>query len=316
MAGVQSDETIAPVRALESQSRVVETRTTGVKIVWHIWDPLQNKGDKDAGSGSKQVPLALFHGGSGSWTHWFRNIAALRDSGRKVIVPDLPGFGDSDALQLPDGGDADASAVHVAAALRELVGKNNVVDIVGFSFGGLIGGLVTDLEPSLVRRLVLVGAPAFGVRGPRPSLGKWKHLKDQAARDAVHRANLRVLMVAKDESVNDLGVRLHSDNQRRDRMRKRKLAGSDILLKKLSRARCRLDAIYGDSDALYRGKMKELSVILHSLPTLGRFIRIPKAGHWVQFEEAELFNKTLIEILKDEKLPASAPRPGIEKARL
>ena len=39
--------------------------------------------------------MLLLHGGSGSWTHWLRNIQPLVDAGRQVLVPDLPGFGDS-----------------------------------------------------------------------------------------------------------------------------------------------------------------------------------------------------------------------------
>ena len=41
------------------------------------------------------MPTVLLHGGSGSWNHWVRNIDALLASGRQVIAPDLPGFGDS-----------------------------------------------------------------------------------------------------------------------------------------------------------------------------------------------------------------------------
>jgi 2-hydroxy-6-oxonona-2,4-dienedioate hydrolase len=40
-------------------------------------------------------PVVLFHGGSGSWTHWVRNIQPLVAAGRQVIAADLPGFGDS-----------------------------------------------------------------------------------------------------------------------------------------------------------------------------------------------------------------------------
>lgn len=42
-------------------------------------------------------PLVLFHGGMGSWTHWARNIPALR-SRFTIHAPDLPGCGDSLAV--------------------------------------------------------------------------------------------------------------------------------------------------------------------------------------------------------------------------
>src|SRR5712691_9914772 len=51
-------------------------------MVWRIW-----------GEGP---PLVLLHGASGSWTHWIRNVRPLAARFR-VLVPDMPGYGDSDA---------------------------------------------------------------------------------------------------------------------------------------------------------------------------------------------------------------------------
>jgi len=47
-------------------------------------------------------PLVLVHGGHGSWLHWVRNIEALAKQYR-VLVPDLPGFGDSGDLPADAG---------------------------------------------------------------------------------------------------------------------------------------------------------------------------------------------------------------------
>ena len=41
--------------------------------------------------------LIMFHGGTGSWTHWIRNIPALRDH-FTVHAYDLPGNGDSPSV--------------------------------------------------------------------------------------------------------------------------------------------------------------------------------------------------------------------------
>lgn len=38
--------------------------------------------------------LFVFHGGSGSYRHWIRNLAALAKH-FALCIPDLPGFGDS-----------------------------------------------------------------------------------------------------------------------------------------------------------------------------------------------------------------------------
>ena len=80
-------------------------------------------------------PLLLLHGGSGSWNHWVRNLAALARCGRRVLVPDMPGFGDSDAP--PDGSDADALPRWLELGVRHLLGARTI-DVAGFSFGAWI----------------------------------------------------------------------------------------------------------------------------------------------------------------------------------
>jgi pimeloyl-ACP methyl ester carboxylesterase len=81
-------------------------------MVWHTWGQATRR--------PELAPLVLLHGGSGSWMHWLRNIPALVDSGRWVLVPDLPGFGDS---AVPAGGsDADALPEPMEQGLNMLVG--------------------------------------------------------------------------------------------------------------------------------------------------------------------------------------------------
>ena len=117
-------------------------------MVWRHW-----------GSGPAVV---LLHGGSGSWTHWLKNIDALaRD--HTLWIPDLPGCGDS---ALPPGAyDADSVFEHVAAGIAQ-VAQGQAVDLVGFSFGALVCGFIAAHHPELVRRLVLVAPPALGLKHP------------------------------------------------------------------------------------------------------------------------------------------------------
>ncbi|HEX6363079.1 MAG TPA: alpha/beta fold hydrolase, partial [Albitalea sp.] len=84
--------TLADVSALESASCRSHTPCGDAHLLWHEW-----------GAGPAVVML---HGGSGSWTHWVRNIAPLAAAGRRVLLPDMPGFGDSP--KPPQGHDADA----------------------------------------------------------------------------------------------------------------------------------------------------------------------------------------------------------------
>lgn len=249
-------------------------------LVWHTW------GDGE--------PLVLLHGGSGSWTHWIRNVEALAAAGRRVVVPDLPGFGDS--ARPPEGQDADAVAPALAKGIRELLG-DAPVDVVGFSFGGLCGALMAVDAPQQLRRLVLVGAPGLGLRSRRLPLTPWRDQSTEEGQRAAHRSNLATLMLHHDEAIDDLAVSLQAANVPRDRMHRRKLALTDILLHKLPEIRCPLDAIYGEQDALYRDAIPELKARLATAPTLGELVLMPDVGHWVQYEAAEAFNRELLRLL-------------------
>jgi pimeloyl-ACP methyl ester carboxylesterase len=251
------------------------------ELVWHEW-----------GRDSAE-PLLLLHGGSGSWTHWIRNVEALAAAGRRVVVPDLPGFGDSS--RPPGGQDADAVAPAVAEALPALLGERPV-DVVGFSFGGLCATLLAASHPQRVRRLVLVGAPGLGLRDRRLPLTSWRDQPTPEGRLAAHRSNLAMLML-RPQAVDDLAVALQAANVPRDRMQRRRLAMTDILARTLPTLRCRVDAIYGEEDALYRDALPALREKLAAAPTLGELVLLPGAPHWLQYEDPATFHRELLRLL-------------------
>src|SRR2546425_8694768 len=108
-------------------------------MVWRIW-----------GEGP---PLVLLHGASGSWTHWIRNVVPLAARFR-VLVPDMPGFGDSDAP--PEPHTADGLSDLVASGLDAVLPPPAELDLAGFSFGGTIAGLVAARPTRRIRTLVLL----------------------------------------------------------------------------------------------------------------------------------------------------------------
>ena len=278
----------AAVATLARQARRVGTPCGDGEIVWHVW------GETGGGAGAGAPPLVLLHGGSGSWTHWVRNIAALVDGGRTVWVPDLPGFGDSAAP--PGGGDADALVAPLAAGLRQLFGARPC-DLVGFSFGGLTAGLLLAAHPGLARQLVLVGAPAMGVVPARQfALRAWRHLP-AAGQLAAHRHNLAALMFqdpALIDAEDGLALGLHVANVLRDRMPRRRLAHTDALARALPQVRCPVHAIYGASDALYKRWITRLQAAYEgAAPGFRGLALIEGAGHWVQFERSEAFLQAL-----------------------
>ncbi|MEO6322444.1 MAG: alpha/beta fold hydrolase [Polaromonas sp.] len=268
---------------LKTATRIETPCGTGA-MVWHLWG-------KDSCHPSL-APLVLLHGGSGSWTHWLRNIGALVDSGRWVLVPDLPGFGDSAAPL--HGTDADALPGLVEHGLQRLLG-DAACDLVGFSFGGLVAGFIAVQFAARVARLVLVGAPGLGIAPEKAiRLNAWRHFTESGQRDEVHRRNLAALMLFHPESITELALRLQVANVLRDRMKGRSLSRTDVLARSLARVPCPVHAIYGSEDALYRGRMQALVPALRQATGFRSLTLIEAAGHWVQFERAEAFNAALL----------------------
>lgn len=276
----------ADVQRLLACATRLETPCGEGRMVWHRWAPV---------APGRHRPVVLLHGGSGSWTHWLRNIEALVGSGREVLAADLPGFGDS-ALP-PRGRDADVLPEPVEAGLRGLLG-DGACDMVGFSFGGMVAGLLAAQFPARAACLVLVAAPGLGLAVRNSiTLTAWRHLSDPAEREAVHRSNLAALMLYRPEAISALALRLHTDNTLRDRMKGRRLAYTDILARALESVSCPVFAIYGREDALYRQRQEALAPALQAAPDFRGMHWVEGAGHWVQFEQPEAFDALLLALL-------------------
>ena len=265
-----------------------ETQLHGARMVWHAWGLVQHPA------------LVLLHGGSGSWTHWVRNVATLRDAGWRVLVPDLPGFGDSD---LPAGcTDVDALPAHLHAGLQQLQASaacGDRVRVVGFSFGGMAGALWLAAHPQDAEQLVLVGAPGMGMAtSQRVPLKGWRHLPTPEAQNQVHRHNLMALMLEWPTSLDDLALSLHAANVQRDRMPRRRLSSTDIVARALPQLQVPVSAIFGEHDALYRERLSELQVAMPCLAQVwGQWHTVAGAGHWVQYEAAQAFDQALQQVL-------------------
>ena len=276
-------ETVQQAQALAAQARRADTACGPGRLVWHVWG--------DAG----RPPLLLLHGGSGSWTHWVRNIAPLVAAGWQVLVPDMPGFGESAAP--PDGEDADVLPGWLEAGLQALIGANPL-PAVGFSLGALVAGLWTQQAPARISRLVLVGSPALSADRLAPlDLRRWDKTPAGPARDALHRHNLLQLMLARPASATPLAVALHGANVERDRLRRRRLMLTDVLAQALPAITCPVHGLWGCEDALYRHRLGVIAPVLARAPRFGRLVLLPQAGHWVAFEAAQQVNTALAELL-------------------
>ena len=253
-------------------------------MVWHEW------GHESLDQGAST--LVLLHGGSGSWTHWIRNVAPLVADGFHVLAVDLPGFGDS---ALPEnGGDVDALIEPLHAAWQMLRASDHV-SFLGFSFGGMTAALWLAAYPQDATNLILVGSPGLGIKSPhRLPLKGWRHLPTQALQLEAHRHNLLALMLHDENKLDELAMTVHRLNVARDRMPRRRLSGTPIVADALPLIACPVHVIYGEWDALYHGCMTDVENLVKNItPQLASWQLVAGSGHWVQFEAPEAFQLAL-----------------------
>jgi pimeloyl-ACP methyl ester carboxylesterase len=107
----------------------------------------------DIGEGD-DTPVVFVHGLGGQWQNFIENIPRVAAE-RRVLAPDLPGFGGS---AMPANGEISIQGygLVVQRFLKEL-GLEKVV-LVGNSMGGFIAAEVTIRDPERVERLVLISA--------------------------------------------------------------------------------------------------------------------------------------------------------------
>lgn len=287
---IQESIQIAPelLRCLSPQ--VASSLLTGRRLqlpgpmIWHEW----GHDSLDQGAST----LVLLHGGSGSWTHWIRNVAPLVANGFHVLAVDLPGFGDS---ALPEnGGDVDALIEPLHAALQMLL-VSEKLSFIGFSFGGMAATLWLAAYPQDAQKLILVGSPGLGIKSPhRVPLKGWRHLPTEELQVDAHRHNLLALMLHDASKLDELAMTLHRLNVARDRMPRRRLSGTPIVADALPLIACPVHVIYGEWDALYHGCMPEVEKLVKNItPQLASWQLVSGSGHWVQFESPEAFQLAL-----------------------
>ncbi|WP_418319843.1 alpha/beta fold hydrolase [Piscinibacter sakaiensis] len=237
--------------------------------------------------------LLLLHGGTGSWTHWIRNIEALSRSFR-VIVPDLPGMGES--LDVPVNSDLDSYGAHLLAAVEAgLLPSDEPFFIAGFSFGAVVTAWLAARLPQRVLRIALLGPggfpPGTWVRPPLRSVSS-DATDDEI--NAVHRRNLELMMVGDPCRIDALTVAMQRRNHSLTRFRSRFLGYRDSLGPSLRATRCPVLAILGQDDPLpISGALARAAYLKSNSPRLSCRI-LADASHWVAFEQAEEVNRLLL----------------------
>lgn len=256
----------------------------------------------EAGSG----PALIFvHGGgpgSSGLSNFSRNVAAFADRYR-VIAIDLPGYGQSTKLKITEP--LWGYYAKVLSGFIDALGLGKA-HLVGNSLGGA-ASLKTALDfPEKVDRLVLMGPgggyslfekqPSDGIRSlvtfympPGPSLDRLKaflnylvydpsSVPDELLQERLERA-------LDPETAEFMPLRLGPHMPPID----------DLWRERLDRLPHQTLIIWGREDRV--NPMDQGLILMRQIPN-ARFLVMPQCGHWVQWEKADEFNRTVAAFLE------------------
>lgn len=270
---------------LDASARHHDLEFAGCRIRWREW-----------GGGD---PVLLVHGGHGSWMHWARNIPALSQQFR-LLVPDLPGFGDSADFDLPPRDETRLPAVLDALAHGlDRLAPTQPVRLVGFSFGGALAGLLAPrlAQAGRLASLALLGTAGHGrPRRQSVALVDWRLDDPQQRREAL-RQNLRSFMLGRDEPVDALGELIHTQACEATRFRSKSFSLGIRLLEHWDELSAPVLMVFGEHDVTCLPS--DVGDWLAQGREEREWVVAPRAGHWVQFGAAERVNELLLRWLSN-----------------
>jgi pimeloyl-ACP methyl ester carboxylesterase len=243
-------------------------------------------------------PLIMLHGGFGNHLHWEKNIEFFA-SNYRVLIPDMPGFGESD--KSPEH-TIESLLIPLMSSLHQLIKPEDEIDVLCFSFGGLVGSQLV-IDRGYVGHLAILGAVGHHVdRRPRGELINWKDAYNKQDIPALYesmRHNLLMHMIYDESLIDANAVDIQTRACTSCRFKSREISWSGGLFEKLEKIQTssstQILLIWGEHDVT--GDPKLLAEI--SLARLAQVkVRVMfAAGHWVQYEKAEEINQLLGEWL-------------------
>lgn len=240
--------------------------------------------------------LLLLHGGTGSWTHWVRNIEPLARH-FTVVVPDLPGMGES--LDVPADADLDGYGSYLEAAVRGgLVPAGEPFAVAGFSWGGVMAAWLAARMTGQVFAAALLAPGGFPPGSwHRPPLRPVPPGASDEEADAIHRANLGMMMISKPARIDSLAVRMQGRNHAMTRFKSRFLGYRDTLGPSLACLRCPVLALLPERDPLPQPDTAARVEYLRRMAPHIECRIVPDAGHWVAYEAPDPVNRLLLDFI-------------------
>lgn len=258
----------------------------------------------DVGDGKKTV--VMLHGsgaGASGWANFVRNIDPLVDAGYRVLLVDCPGWGKSDSIVCTTSR-SDLNATALSGVLDHLGIAQ--VDIIGNSMGGHSATAFALSNPSRVRKLVLMGGGTGGGSPfvPMPTEGI-KLLQGLYREPTIENLKRMMAVFVYDPGAlteEQLALRLKNLLARPDHL--------DNFVKssaanprqfpdqgpRLAEIVSPVLIIWGKDD---RFVPMDIGLrLLAGLPNSQIHI-FSRCGHWAQWEQADSFNKLVLDFLED-----------------
>jgi pimeloyl-ACP methyl ester carboxylesterase len=119
-------------------------------------------------------PLAIMvHGWPESWYSWRHQIDPVREHGYRVVVPEVRGYGESDAPEAIEAYDMENMIADVLGLIDHF-GEEQAV-LIGHDWGAPIVWNTTALHPQRIRAVAAMSVP-YSPRGKISSIELWKQL--------------------------------------------------------------------------------------------------------------------------------------------
>ena len=273
------------IEEFEKGSKKLFISTDDTTVCWRIW--------------GKGQPIIFLHGGYGSWRHWIKQVTYLSKD-YQILVPDMPGFGESSDLK------SDHTPENISLNLYQTFRKLNITDLdninlVGFSFGGLISGHLSYqfLKKGIeLKNLILVGPGGTGARrGPMREMVRRTPKMSFEKILRAHFENLKILMINDPKNIDLLSLYIQLENTNNHRLKSRPISATNTLIKILEKQNIIPYLIFGEKDATVGPYLEErISIFRAASKDIRIHVEI-NAGHWIMYEKPDNFNKLIKEII-------------------
>jgi pimeloyl-ACP methyl ester carboxylesterase len=244
---------------------------------------------------SEQPAVVLLHGLGADSSSWVLQFEPLIGAGFRPIAPDITGFGASPYDG--KGWSVDQAAKRIADLLAQL----NAVPahVVGLSMGGVIAQQMALDFPRLARQLVLVSTFSY----LRPdSLRGWLYFARRAILILTRGVRAQARMVAWDlfpdpaqEPIREILIEQICRSDPRVYRKAMRALGRYNSSRRLHEIQVPTLVVTGGRDTTVSSRNQERLAQL--IPGAEQVI-IPDAGHAVTVDQADIFNRTLLDFLQ------------------